>query len=510
MAYDHQFIDGFDKYGPIGYVDIVTLIDDGEWTSLTGQYSLSVVASLLGSGTALQVGSSGGASNIVLIKTLPANYARVVGGLHIRPDDLAKHKGMQFRDGASDQFWLGIEAATGRIQTRRGGPSSAIIATSTESIGVGAIACLEWDITFHNTTGIIKVWINGVLTSLNLTAQDTCATANNYYNGFGFADLAASGISSNTVDHLYLWNFLAAGGAETPALTNPTIESQFGSGDDTVAWTKNAGVLGTVSRTTTTTNAPAAGSLVLRPFTPPANCTINSVSFLPQATLSTAKYKAVIYSNSAGAPNALLSSGTEIVGTTAGTFATGNLVTPQALIGGTQYWIGFINDSSVVLGLTDTLLVGYRATNTYASGAPATAPAMTSGQASWMLYGNLTGLAANWPQVDENPPLGDKSYNSSATVSQEDLFSFPALASTPTTIYTVAVKANVARTDAGARTINLRTKSGATTGNGSTPGISPPVSYGWVSSHFDLNPDTGLAWTAAGVNGAKHGIQIAT
>ncbi len=130
----------------------------------------------------------------------------------------------------------------------------------------------------------------------------------------------------------------------------------------------------------------------------------------PGATSETAKFKAVAYADSTGAPGSLLSSGTEVVGCTSGSTLTGALVTPQSLTAGTPCWIGFITDTSVILQQADSGTSGYKASNTYASGAPGTAPAMTGGQASWLLYGNVSGITGhNWLELDNNPALGDLS-----------------------------------------------------------------------------------------------------
>jgi hypothetical protein len=508
---DFDFTEGFDKYGPTGEVNIATNIALGDWTTVSSIVladGSGIVASLVGPGYALKLRRSSVSSATTVTKTLPGNYARVVGGFTFATPFTVAGQGITFIDTATAQFSLSINAA-GQIEARRGGLTATVIATSTQTVTTNSVHCLEYDITFSAAAGIIKVWLDGTLTSLNLTSQNTKVSANAYANAMliGTQDL---GNAEMTFDHLYLWAYTAAGGTETPALTNPIVETQVGSSDSAVAFTPTAAVLGTAYRTTTTTSAPGANQLALRPYTPAVNMTINSVSIIPGATSAGAKYKGVIYSDSAGAPNTLLSSGTEVVGATSGTRLTLALVTPQALTAGTQYWIGYITDTSVVVQLSDTSTVGYKAANTYASGAPGTAPAMTSGQASYLIWGNATGMTTNWDQVDKNPPLGDLSYNQSSTVSQEDLFGFPALSSTPANIYTVAVKAYAARSDAGARTVDLRTKSVSTSSSGGSAGQTPLTTYSFLSSYFRTDPNTGVAWGASGLNAAKHGIKVAS
>ncbi len=84
---------------------------------------------------------------------------------------------------------------------------------------------------------------------------------------------------------------------------------------------------------------------------------------------------------------------------------------------------------------------------------------MTGGQASWLLYGNVTGIAAhNWLELATNPALGDLSYPYSDTVNDEGPFTFGALSVTPDAIYTVAVKGNIRREAGGSLTLDSRTE----------------------------------------------------
>jgi hypothetical protein len=249
-------------------------------------------------------------------------------------------------------------------------------------------------------------------------------------------------------------------------------------------------------------------------ITAPVNCNLQSVYLLPAATAAAAKNKAVLYSDSAGSPSSLVATGTEVVGTTNGTALNLPFASGQALTSGTSYWIGYITDTSVALSQYDNSTAkGQRAANTYASGAPASAPAMTTGQPSWEIWGLATGAATNWESVAANPaagtgPSADTSTITSSTVGNEDLYGFPALTTSPTTVSTVAVKANAKLTGAGARTITLQTKSNTTDSAGSNAGAAPFNTYGWVTSYFDADPNGPTAWTGTAVNAAKSGPKV--
>lgn len=514
-AWDAEFVDGWSKYGPAGTVlspsGLLNPSMAGDWTGYdVSNGNLSVVAPLMGAGlAAFLVGTNAIGGDAGPWKTLPVNYARCTGTRTFSANLVAGAQcGFQFRDITTPQLTLTIEG-NGAIGFRRGGVTGTLVATG-GSVASGSVNNLAWDITFHGSAGIVKVWLNGVLISaLNLTGQNTAPSGNAYINGIKFS---LANLCSMTWQDQYDRFYISSGGTDAPPLTSPTVQTQFPSSDATADFTATAGVLGPVYSVTAVTNAPGANELALRKYTPVVNATINSIGIVPEASNGMAKFKGVIYADSTGVPGSLLSSGTEVTGTVAGTALVLPLVTPQSLTAGTPVWIGYITDTSVVLAQQDnTTVAGFKAANTYASGAPGSAPSMTGSQPSWELWGNCTAMAHNWPQVSTNPPVGDLSYNSDTSVSDFDLFGFPALSGAPVNIYTVAVKGFLRKSDSGARTVNLQTKSGATTSNGSTPGIAPGTSYVWEASYFDVDPNTSAAWAnAAAVNAATSGYEIAS
>lgn len=126
-----------------------------------------------------------------------------------------------------------------------------------------------------------------------------------------------------------------------------------------------------------------------------------------------------------------------------------------------------------------------------ASGAPGTAPAMTGGQASWLLYGNVSGITAhNWLELANNPALVDLSFVYSDTVNDEDLFTFGALSVTPDAIYTVAVKGSIRREAGGLRRwISARRRAARPVRAEPRPsGRGPPMSGGAASSLLIRTP----------------------
>jgi hypothetical protein len=524
MAFDAHFIDGFDAYGDNGrtisltsFISSVAAANGGPvgWTSAASSTGSAldffvVDDSLVGPGLALRLRNGGGTSSFSVSRTLTGNFARCIGTMALK-SDLVKSWGFQFLDGATAQLTMEVQK-TGNYAVRRGGLTGIVLATSSEATAANSAHHLTWDIGFNGTTGYFEVYLDSVLmANLDLSSQDTTISANDFFNRFTILSEAQSGVSDLTIDHMDLWLYTAMGGGDAPPLTNPLVETQFPTSDNQTQWTFGAGVLGETELQDSTSIAGAANVLRLRKFTPEVDATLDSVSIIPAASSGTAKFKGVAYADSAGVPGSLLSSGTEVVACTANTRLNLNLVTPQALTAGTPVWIGYITDISVVIGRENSGTSGFSAANTYASGAPGTAPTMTASQPSFLIYGKVSGVSGdNWSSVNQNPGSGSLSFISSATVNNEDLYAFSALSSTPQTIYHVVVCGLLQRSDAGARTVDFRTKSSATTSSGADTGITPATTQAWNGSTFVADPNTGSPFLPANLNAALSGLLLAS
>ncbi len=81
---------------------------------------------------------------------------------------------------------------------------------------------------------------------------------------------------------------------------------------------------------------------------------------------------------------------------------------------------------------------------------------------------------------------------------------------TPSAIYAVAVKGYIRKSDSGARTVDLRMKSGGTDSAGTNAGQAPATTYGWLDSFFETDPNTSAAWLPANLNAATSGYKVAS
>jgi hypothetical protein len=492
------FCDGFDKYGTPTNQTVAANLQtalQAEWT--TASSGLAIVAGLSGTGYAL---STNNVSSGAVSKTLATNYSRLIGGVRFNANLALSAGGVQFRDTGTNQCSISLDLS-GTISLRTGSLSGTALATGA-LFSAGSTHYLEWDITFGSSASY-QVWLDGV-SIFSGTGNTRGGTSNNFANQLVLANQPSA--STNFFDDLYLFDTTGSTN-NAVLLTSPQIETQFPSSDSSVQFSFGAAVLGQATQGVTGTNAPGANELFLRKYTTGPSATLASVSCIPGATNGAANFKAVVYADSSGSPTgSTLATGTQVTGTTSGTALTSAFSSPPTLSASTVYWIGFITDTSVVLQETDSNSSGYSKSNTYGSGPPTT-PSMTSGQGSWIIYGNLNSTGVNYYEENINPPPGDVSYVSSSTTGQEDLYSFPALTTpNPATIYSVVVKGYIKRTDSGARTVSMQCHSGSTDTPG--PTVAPGTSYTWIDANFDTDPNTSSAWGASGVNAATSGYKI--
>ena len=530
-----EWFDGLDTYGPTGFAAVaagvakpegVALLG-GEWNNVlaagtavtTAETSCVVVESLLGPGQALRVDFNGETSSSSggIGKTLGDSYPAVAFGGVFQTDLQNQRKAFALSDGGSTQVAITIET-TGRIGVRKGDATHATDGTplglSSESVSSFEAFSLAASIVIDNTAGSVVVELNGheVINLAGVDTQQTLTAAADAVEVWcrGTNSQLAPALNRGTwitLDHMYVH----AGSDELPTLALPMVETQFPNADDSIDFAAGSAVLGPTHGVDGESNAPGANQLALRRYTPDADGQLDEVWLLPAATSAAAKFTPAVYADSAGVPGVLLVSGPEVTGCLANVLLPMPLSAGEAVTAGTPIWLGYITDTSIALreSVADGL-DGRKAANTYGSGVPSPAPAMSATpQPSWTIFGIVSGVTDDfWSVLDENPAAGDLSFMTSATLNAEDLLIFPNLVSTPTTIYAVKMAALMRRSDGGAREVDLRMKSAGVTGSGATPGLTPSTSYATVASYFAVDPDTLAAWNASGVNLAAGGYKI--
>jgi hypothetical protein len=502
------FIEGFDKVGPVSaYGNGIGLLL-ADW-SITTVSSLAIGAPLSATGYSFSWASS---AAFTLSRGFSA-VSRLVGGcrFNVSSSPLSNPGIAMFLDSGTSQCCLTANASAGTISLRNGSVGGTPIATSGVVAVLNSTHYIEWDITFGNAAAY-SVWLDGAL--LFSGTGDTTATANNTANGFGISSAANAG--NFRIDDIYLFDTTGPRN-NAVLLTSPRVETTFPISDSAVQFSVGAAVLGNpMGGNNDLQSAVNANDFYVRPFIPTRACTITAVNLSTSVTNASASFRPILYSDTGAiAPNTLLSTGPTVTGVDGNATLVMPLTTPQALTAGTRYWLGYMCDTTMANSLWafDNLKQGRRATVTFASGAPATAPGTTSGITTGVIWGTVT-LAApvNYYEVAVQPPAvgyaAGSSYVSDSVVGHEDLYNFAALKFPPISVYTVAVKAFVQRSDTGIRTVSMRMKSSGTDNGGSLVGQNAGPNPTWLSSYFDLDPNGNQPWTGAALNAAQSGFKI--
>lgn len=112
----------------------------------------------------------------------------------------------------------------------------------------------------------------------------------------------------------------------------------------------------------------------------------------------------------------------------------------------------------------------------------------------------------NFSCVDELPFTGDTDYNSSNTVNDKDVFDFQDAPHVPDSILAVMMMTMARKEESAVRKIREFVRIGATDYPGTEHTLAE--TYGRHTSVWVTNPATGLAWSAADLNGLKGGYEL--
>jgi len=108
----------------------------------------------------------------------------------------------------------------------------------------------------------------------------------------------------------------------------------------------------------------------------------------------------------------------------------------------------------------------------------------------------------------------DTTYVESKVAGIKDTYAFTNSATTtPAEIVAVSVKSNVRKSDAGSRTFVHVAKNGTTTNELDSASLYPSVTYRYMESIFELDPNDGvtpITWTRTEVDAAEFGYKVAT
>ena len=521
--------DSLQKYGSIGSAiktgwnnniplpslsSLATSLAQGGWNVFSNDnYNITVAAGIASSDIS-SIRFTRYENVCYITRTLQNNISRIMGFFWVKPGGVNNQPGVTFYDGYSAQCSIVINQYTGFISLRTGDCIGAVMSTSSTALTAGQGVCVAFDISI-GASASYQLWINNI-SAFSGVGNTRGGTSNSYVNfiGIGYT------INLHNLDFVDFSNIFINDNTgstnNTVLLTSPVIKVDYAITDNSTQFTQTAITIGSSrisnilfssSPSITSWSTPGANTLFLRPFTSSVNMTLNGVSCIPQATSIGANFKAVIYADNAGNPDTLIATGTIVTDSIENSVLTSLFESGQALTGGTQYWLGFITDTAVSLWIADVDINGRIISNTYSSGAPNPAGSMTTGYPNWAIWGSGTGGSQNYAALNNDPPIG-LSYNQSATVGQQDLFTFSGTITGQ--VYGVGLSILASNPGGGTRTGNGEISSSGTLSAGNNPGWSPGSTPIWYDTWIAEDPATNSAWTSSAVNAALGGPKVAS
>lgn len=184
--------------------------------------------------------------------------------------------------------------------------------------------------------------------------------------------------------------------------------------------------------------------------------------------------------------------------TNVNTQATANSTSNQVVIGGTP-WNTYFYDDLYVLNTSGS------ANNSFLGESRVFTSLPTGDDAAYKQWTPSAGTS-HYANVNQNPPDDDSTYNSSQTVGQIDLYTFPAISPTGS-IFATQTVLTARKDDVGARTIEEECRSAGATYSGANS-FPPGSSYAMFRQIREVDPATGVAWTVSGLNAAEFGVVV--
>jgi hypothetical protein len=421
--------------------------------------------------------------------------------------------GYSFRDGGvngTNQCTVNLES-NGNITLRSGGPTGTILATYTAAFNTRAWHHFQIRVVIDNVNGSITIRKNGATTdTFTATGLNTRSTGNS----------SADGIYVNIPDYaMYLDDLLVFSGAG--AAPNTWVGDVRAVCLPAVADTAQKNFTGILASNTFANSGDIGGQNIAanRIYFMCANGmkTPSKAGLVTSAQLTTkggltGHVKMAIYLDAGGYPGQLVWVSNEV------TNPSGSPVSftyPGAWLSSRNvYWFALLTDAAWQISQAfDTLSGGntnsFGLNQTYAAGFPSVAPAGMANNAldSQRPFLQSFTLSGNSLNVCDPIQNADTDYIYSPNVGDQDLYDMDDLIPAPPAIIGVVTKALVRKSDAGTRGGQLVVLSGGTQVLG--PNLSAlSTTYSYTTRVDVTDPNTGAAWTPAGVNALKVGMQV--
>jgi len=511
-------LEGFDEFGPPqitagaqAQTNIISLISQAGWSYIDTESSYASIAPGLNGAPGYCIAVNPTTYVISGIqKALPQSYGRLIGGVRVCPN-IGRDNGVVFYDGTTAQCSIIIQNTTGTVAICQGADGT-VLQSSNFVIGNNSVHYIEWDISFNTSEnyGGWTVWVDGaqVLSGTGTTQQSANASADN----IGLASFSNKGgtlgVGYCLFDDLYVFDNTTAYN-NAPVLASPVIITQGPAEDYQTQWNNQGSLIGNYyPQLNNESYLTIQGNRIyVVPVTSPVVQALVAVVIDTIAASTGANVMPLVFADSSGSPGALLSSGPQVTGVSSGTnsFALSSQI---ELAVGTQYWLGFMTDTSIFLQqFASGVNLGFRANYTYSGGAPSTCPSGTAGQASAVVYGACKYASTDFESLALNPPQGDASYTSTGLTGPADVFFFPPLPLGVTDVFTVGIAGNAAIQSSADLIFSMfAIPPNGTSGFGTKYDFEANTSYAWYDTFFDSEPGTSGSWSVEDVDRAIYGM----
>lgn len=453
-------------------------------------------------------GSTGSSSLLYLEKAIGSNEATLfwAGAFYFNdPFTGTTTSGLQLRyvDNVTTQCTVQF-SQDGAIRVYRGDQTGTLLATFTGAFGAQAWVQFQVKVVVDGAAGAVYIRKNGATSdTYSVTGLDLTSTANN----FATKVQVFSRFTNVNMDDF--WWYTGSGAIPNDFIGDVRAVPIMPNSDNSVAFTPSGATIPSGNQTNTANKTFTANTQITLGSFEGRDGTAGTAILQFNLAL-TGNIKAAIYDSDgpSGAPLTLLAASNQVTnpGTGQNTFT---FASPPTLIRAHTYWLALLSDTSLTNGLNAKAgaVTQYSNSRTYGSGflSPWTATLLSALTAvAWAVITP----AGNYPFVEDRQEDGDLTYVSSSSPGAVDLYGNPGLPITPQSIIGLSVRSFQRKGDAGARSGQVRLKSGATTVDGASVPLG--TTYGNVYKIQDVDPNTGVAWTASGILNALFGPRVAS
>lgn len=487
------FGDGFDCYATMadpvaGYWDSGLGLSAGN-TLVAGRFAGSQAVSMTQTSTTFLLKNSGqndAVHHIIVAFRQGSALSGAQNGLYL-----------QLADAATNQCCI-VFRSDGAILLQSGTVGGATLATyATGVTAANTWTAFEFEVIISNTVGRFRARKNG-----NTSDDfDSGATLNTRPGANSYANRLFIAIASNltaAIDDI-LWRSDASA---VPWVGDIRCYTRMPASDVQAQFARAPAAAVQQIFSNVASLSASVGVARYTPFTAAYDGTISTATI--SLTLGvTGNMKTSIFASSGTQPTSVLGSANVLANPATGV-NTLTFGTPVAVVKGTQYWIGFDFDTTGASYTIGSTTPAVTSTTAYAS-FPVASPVVTTAQAP--VYCTVTiATTTNYAMVSETLQDGTTSYVFDSTLNDADFYAIAPLSGTPSATIAVITRGFVQKSDAGTRSGAVQIRSGGTTV--ASPSTALSTSFGWLWRADVVDPATGAAWTATGVNNCVIGPTV--